>query len=168
MNDTQLNFKACIENLEKLNKEYIQLNRGMLETSSPTQIPVTPTVLVNGSVQATSTTNVIIINDYVRLCRVYCIMLWTYWEALGLLSTAVEELRLVRNCLVHHEGDMARYSQAVKPKWATDGTRLMTISTGKSYVQGYSLVITDLDLIYFTNLIKNEFASNTGINLITP
>lgn len=166
MNGAQLNFKACIENLEKLNNEYIQANRAIFETRSPTPAPITSSILASGSTQAPSSTSPIIINDYVRLCRIYCIMLWTYWDALSISSPAVEELKLVRNCLVHHEGDMARYSQARKPDWAaTEGTRLIAISKGKNYVQGYSLVISDSDLTYFTNLVKTEFTRKTGIIL---
>src|SRR3989338_3556139 len=112
MNDTQLNFKACIDNLEKLHKDYTLANREFLETRSPTPAPITSTILASSSTQAISATSPVIINDYVRLCRIYCIMLWTYWEALAIPGTALDELRLVRNCLVHHEGDITRYSQA--------------------------------------------------------
>lgn len=165
MNPTHTNFKACVENLEKLNQEYIQANRVILETGSPTQIPITSSVFVSSSTQPTPVTGQIIINDYIRLCRIYCIMLWTYWDALNLSNLALEELKLVRNCLVHHEGDIARYSQASNQKWAIDGSRLITISAGKSYVQGYSLVISDSDLLYFTNLVKTEFTNQTGFIL---
>jgi hypothetical protein len=167
MNPAHENFKACIENLEKLNTEYIQVNRAVLETSAPTQVPVTSSILSSSSAQATPTMGTIVINDYVRMCRINCIMLWTYWDALresiSLPKTLLEELRLVRNCLVHHEGDMARYSQSLNPQWAADGTKLISITTGKSYVQGYSLVIAEADLAYFTNLVKAEFTNQTGV-----
>lgn len=165
MNPAYDNFKASLESLDKFNTEYIQANRTVLETRSPTQVPVTSMVSASTLGLATSGTGFIVINDYIRLCRVYCIMLWTYWEALGIQSTAVEELRLVRNCLVHHEGDMARYSQATKPKWKVDGSTLISLSKNKGYAQGYSIVISNTNLIYFTNLIKTEFFVKTGIQI---
>ncbi|MDP2655091.1 MAG: hypothetical protein Q8P17_00825, partial [bacterium] len=103
----------------------------------------------------------IVVNDYVRMCRTYCIMLWTYWEALKIPSISLEELRLIRNCLVHHEGDIAKYSQ--DPKYGSGGTSLLALTNGKSYVQGYSLVIADSDLVDFTTLVKTEFTTSTGV-----
>lgn len=166
MSPTYDNFKASLESLDKLNTEYIQANRTVLESRFPTQVPITSMVSASTLVLATSGIGSIVINDYIRLCRIYCIMLWTYWEALHIQSVAVEELRLVRNCLVHHEGDMARYSsQAKKPEWRAEGSKLISLSENKGYVQGYSIVISNSDLAYFTNLIKTEFFVKTGIEI---
>lgn len=163
MTDAELNFKACIESLEKFNSEYIQANKLVLGTRSLTQIPSTPGVVSAGPTVATSVPAPVILNDYGRMCRMYCVMLWTYWDALGIACATLDEVKLVRNCLVHHEGDMARYSQSQNPKWAADGTRLISITNGKPYVQGYSLVIGDQDLINFTNLVKQESLKYTGV-----
>lgn len=163
MTDAELNFKACIESLEKFNSEYIQANKSVLETRSLTQISSTPSVASAGPITAMPLPAPVILNDYGRMCRMYCVMLWTYWDALGITCVTLDEVKLVRHCLVHHEGDMARYSQSQNPKWAADGTKLISITNGKPYVQGYSLVLGDQDLINFTNLVKQESSKCTGV-----
>lgn len=162
MTNAQQNFIACIQGLEKFNLEYIQANREILETRSPIQIQPTSSVISSGLI-TTSSVQSIVINDYVRMCRMYCIMLWTYWETLGIQTQSLDEIRLVRNCLVHYEGDMARYSQSRDAKWAAQGKKLISISQGKPYIQVYNLIIKDQDLTYFTMLVKTEFTNSTGV-----
>lgn len=163
MSPAQQNFKACIENLEKLNTEYIQANKSILESRSLTQISVTHSVSNTTIVsQTTSTSSLVVMSDYLRLYRMYCIMLWTYWEALGIFSDKLDELRLVRNCLVHHDGDMFKYSNSSR---AVEGELLIQISMGKSYVNGYSIIFSESDIAYFTDLLKIEFKAHAGIDL---
>ena len=163
MTDSEQSFIASIRSLEDFNSVYIQANKQTLQSRSPIQIQPTSSVSSNTSSTASNITLPIIINDYVRMCSMYCVMLWTHWESLGLKTNGLEEIRLIRNCLVHHEGDMARYSQSQKKKWANQGALLITMATGKPYVQGYSLVIGDLDLINFTSAMKVEFTTLTGV-----
>ncbi len=163
MNDVEIRFKACIESLERFYSDYIQPNKSVLELRSPIQLqPSTQnaSLVVSGSSTAFTP---IVINDYVRMCHAYCIMLWTYWEALGAFSGNLEELKLIRNCLVHHEGDMAKYSQDPVKKFSQGGVRLISLTQGKSYTQGYNLVITEADLLTFTSLVKGEAVSLTRV-----
>jgi hypothetical protein len=164
MTDAEQSFIASIRSLEDFNSAYIQANKQVLQSRSPIQFQATSSVSSAVSTTALNITPPIIINDYVRMCSMYCVMLWTHWESLGLITTALEEIRLIRNCLVHHEGDMARYSQSSKKKWANQGVQLITLATGKPYVQGYSLVIGDQDLMNFTTLMKTEFTNLTGVS----
>ena len=163
MTDAEQSFVASVRSLEYFNSIYIQPNKQTLESRSPIQIQPTSSVSTVISTTASSATPPIIINDYVRMCSMYCIMLWTHWESLGRATTALEEIRLIRNCLVHHEGDMARYSQSPNKEWATQGALLITKTAGKPYVQGYGLVIGDQDLVNFTNIMKAEFTNLTGV-----
>jgi hypothetical protein len=160
MNNAEDNFKASIKNLEKLNLDYIQAKKPDFESRNRTIQITTPYVSSTTSPITTHSPSSIEINDYIRMCHIYCIMLWTYCYAFKLSTPTLEELRLIRNCLVHHEGDMARYS--LDQKRSRDGTKLMNLTKGKSYVQGYNLIISDSHLIDFTNLVKIEFSNQTG------
>lgn len=156
MTDTEARFKACLESLERLRLDYIQPNKADLELRSPIQLKSSTQNASSSASASVIASTPIVINDYSRMCHAYCIMLWTYWEALGIYSSALEELHLIRNCLVHHEGDMAKYSQAPQAKFRQDGVKLTKIAQGKSYVQGFNLIMTDSDLVTFTALIKTE------------
>ena len=161
MNDAELRFKASVESLERLHSEYIEPWRPLLETRSSIQVqPSTVSVIAS---QLAVPTPPIVINDYVRMCYAYCITLWMHWKALGVLSTNLDELRLIRNCLEHHEGDMAAYSQNPDVRYRREGVKLITLTQGKSYVQGYNLVISGQDLLAFTAQVKAESMILTGV-----
>jgi hypothetical protein len=163
MTDAEQNFVACIKTLESFHLEYIQSNKQILETRSPIPVQSTTSVYLPSSIVATQTPTPVVINDYVRLCRMYCVMLWTYWEALKIQSAALEELRLTRNCIIHHEGDLNQYSQA-SGKFGVEGNRLINLSNGKLYVHGNHIVLSDNDLIDITLLVKREFTNSSGIS----
>ena len=79
----------------------------------------------------------------------------------------LKELELIRHCIIHHDADMARYRSAGgTPKnptlYSDQGESLILMTNGKSYVQGYSLIISDSDLVTFTELVKSEFTAKTG------
>lgn len=163
MTDPELRFKASIESLERLHSEYIKPWKPLLESRSPTQLQNSTQNVSSVASVATVPAPPIIINDYIRMCHVYAIALWTCWESLGIRNSNLDELRLIRNCLVHHEGDMAAYSQHQDPRFKQEGARLINLTQGKSYVQGYNLVISEVDLISLTSLVKFEAMSLTGV-----
>jgi hypothetical protein len=180
MTDAQLNFIYNITNLEKLNLDYFQTNKNFLENRSVRQVSPLPvssalgtTPLGLGPMGTGPAISVgpLALNDYVRTNRIYCLMLWVYWEGLRADNEKsfdsardkdddLKELCGIRNCLAHNDGDVQSYF-----KYYGSGSQYFTpVQRGytKGYIQFDNLIFEQIHLVDFTTTIKQKFQTFTG------
>jgi len=160
------NFEENIKNLEQLNNSVFQPLRNLIsETRNIGEGPI-------GSATAAENTNVtesgpVLLTDYDLVNRIYCIMLWVYWEELKQnkddqifwnfvnADDDLKELYALRNCLVHCTASVQKaLLNNLKPDLAEI---LNDRGRKKNYIKFEVILLNPHHLTGFTSMLKTKY-----------
>jgi|GEM_PF-5935195 len=160
------NFEENIKNLEQLNGSIFQPIKNLVsETRNIGESPI-------GSATTGENTDVtesgpVPLTDYDLLNRIYCIMLWVYWEELKQTKDDqifwnfingdddLKELYALRNCLVHCNGSVQKaLLNNLKPDLAKI---LDDRGRKKNYIKFEVILLTPDHLTEFTSMLRAKY-----------